>query len=279
MPQTVEFILRRYPVREIEGYKEGEVIMTLAIVYGLISGSTLIIGALMGVFIKIPQKTNGAIMAFASGVLISALTIDLMYNAYRLGGLYNVSAGFILGTIIYVSGDYLIDYMGGHFRKRKHGVIHEKKSYTSTDVKKGSGYAIFLGAILDGIPESLAIGIGLANGKGLGLSMMIAVFLSNFPEGISGANGMKAEGKTNRYIIFVWACTLAVTVFAVVLGYIFSGKASDNNIAVMYAIAAGGILSMIADTMMPEAYEEGGRAVALITALGFLLAFIVSEVA
>jgi len=253
--------------------------MTVAIVYGLISGLTLIIGALMGVFMNIPQKINGAIMAFASGVLISALTFDLIDNAYRLGGFGNISVGFILGTILFVFGDYLIDHLGGHFRKRSHGIIQKKKKGNPNDMPKGSGYAIFLGAILDGIPESLAIGIGLAAGKGVGLSMMIAVFLSNLPEGISGANSMKSVGKTNRYIIFVWSCTLAVSICAVVLGYIFLSKASANSIAIMYAIAAGGILAMLADTMMPEAYEEGGRVAALITALGFLLAFIVSRAA
>ncbi len=251
--------------------------MKEAFFYGLISGSTLIIGALMGVFMNIPQKTNGAIMAFASGVLISALTFDLIDNAYQLGGFGNLSMGFVLGSILFVFGDYLIDHLGGHFRKRSHSIIHKKKKGKPDDMPKGSGYAIFLGAILDGIPESLAIGIGLAAGKGVGLSMMIAVFLSNLPEGISGAHSMKSVGKTNRYILFVWSSTLAVSVCAVALGYIFLGNASADSMSFMYALAAGGILAMIADTMMPEAYEEGGRTVALITALGFLLAFIVSR--
>ncbi|MBK5244389.1 MAG: ZIP family zinc transporter [Eubacteriaceae bacterium] len=251
--------------------------MTIAAIYGFISGSTLFIGALLGMYLKVPKYVIGAIMAFGSGVLISALTFDLMETAFVSGGFDSVSIGFIAGTLLFVLGDYLIDHLGGHFRKHGHGKIYaNSKNLKEAD---NSGSAILLGAVLDGIPESIAIGIGLAAGNGVGLSMMIAVFLSNFPEGISGAQGMKSAGKSNFYIMTVWGVTIATSVCASTLGYAFLGNASKNVIAITLSLAAGAMLAMIADTMMPEAYEDGGRLIALATASGFFIAFVVSHLA
>lgn len=251
--------------------------MAIAAIFGFISGSTLFLGALLGMYLKMPKYVIGGIMAFGSGVMISALTFDLMENAFLSGGFGAVSIGFLIGTLLFVIGDYLIDHSGGHFRKHGHGKIHANK--TTPTINNNSGSAILLGAILDGIPESLAIGIGLAAGNGIGLSMMIAVFLSNFPEGISGAQGMKSAGKSNLYILSVWGITIAASSCASTLGYAVLGNASKEIIAVTLSIAAGSILAMIADTMMPEAFEEGGRFIALATAFGFFIAFVVSHLA
>lgn len=249
--------------------------MLKAAIDGLVSGSTLFLGAFLGIYLNISRNLLAAIMAFGSGVLISALTFDLMQNAYMTGGFISVTIGFLSGTLLYVAGDYLIDRMGGHYRKQGHGSLIENR--TTPGIGFHSGTAILLGAILDGIPESLTIGIGRAAGKGIGLSMMIAVLLSNLPEGISGAQGMKIAGKSKRFIFSVWGITIAFSVLASVLGYHYLGSASEKAIALTLSLAAGAILAMIADTMIPEAFDEGGRFVALATALGFLLAFMISH--
>lgn len=254
--------------------------MITAAIYGLIGGMALFIGALIGLYLKVSKRTVGVVMAFGSGVLISALTFDLMEQAYQLGGFDSVSIGFIAGALLFVFGDYLIDSYGGSSRKSGHGTRHAKKKITAVNSKlASSGSAIFLGALLDGIPESAAIGIGLAAGKGVGLSMLVAVFLSNLPEGISGARGMKESGHSQGYIMTVWIGTIALSSVAAAIGYTFLGHASKDTIAATLALAAGAILAMIADTMMPEAFEEGGRFVALVTVTGFLLAFVVSHLA
>jgi len=254
--------------------------MITAAVYGLIGGMALFIGALIGIYLNVSRRTVGVVMAFGSGVLISALTFDLMEQAYQSGGFDSVSIGFIAGAVLFVVGDYLIDSYGGYVRKSGHGRRHVKRNAPAVNSKlAGSGSAIFLGALLDGIPESAAIGIGLAAGKGVGLSMLVAVFLSNLPEGISGAMGMKESGRSHGYIMTVWMGTIALSSAAAAAGYVFLGHASNDTIAATLALAAGAILAMIADTMMPEAFEEGGRFVALVTVTGFLLAFIVSHLA
>jgi len=246
--------------------------------YGLIGGAALFIGARIGLYTQVSKRVVGVVMAFGSGVLISALTFDLMDKAYQIGGFDSVSIGFIVGAIIFVGGDYLIDSYGGHYRKLHHGVRHSAQPSAPPASKlAASGSAILLGALLDGIPESAAIGVGLAAHHGIGLSMLIAVFLSNLPEGISGAMGMKAAGHSKLYIIGVWSATIAASGVAAALGYQFLGNASVDIIATTMALAAGAILAMIADTMIPEAFEESGRFVALVTVAGFLLAFIVSH--
>ncbi len=254
--------------------------MITAFIYGLIGGAALLLGAAVGIYTNISKRIIGAIMAFGSGVLISALTFDLMSKAYESGGFDSTSTGFLLGAVLFVGGDYLIDRSGGHWRKRRHGERHAAARPSSADTALAdSGSAIFLGAMLDGIPESAAIGVGLAAGHGFGLVMLVAVFISNFPEGISGAVGMKQAGKSRMYIIGVWASVVLTAGISSILGYQFLAAATPDIMAAGLAIAAGAILAMLADTMMPEAFEEGGRLVALVTVLGFLLAFIVSRLA
>jgi len=251
-----------------------------ASLYGLISGSALFIGALIGLYLAVPRSISAIIMSFGSGVLVSALTFDLMERAFQTGSFYSVAIGFTVGTLLFVLGDYFIDRFGGHHRKRIHGKKHALKNSSLKEAQaSSSGYAIFLGALLDGIPESLAIGVGLAAGQGMGLSMMIAVLLSNLPEGISGSQAMRNTGRSKLYVMAVWGVTIITSAGAAAIGFTTLGQSSHEKVAVTLALAAGAILAMIADTMIPEAFEEGGRFVALATALGFLLAFIVSHLA
>lgn len=253
--------------------------MIMAGIYGLIGGAALFLGALIGLYMKVSNRVVGAVMAFGSGVLISALTFDLMEKAYQIGGFDSVSIGFIIGALFFVGGDYLIDKYGGHNRKLGHGKRHSARQASAAKGSKlaSSGSAILLGALLDGIPETAAIGVGLAAAHGVGLSMLVAVFLSNLPEGISGARGMKAAGHSKIYIMGVWSATIVASGASAALGYRFLGRASQDIIATSIALAAGAILAMIADTMMPEAFEESGPFVALVTVAGFLIAFIVTH--
>jgi len=248
--------------------------MFKATFFGFIAGSALLIGALVGIYFKWSKRVITSIMAFGAGVLICALSFDLMEEAYQRGGFDSVSVGFLMGALLFVIGDFLVDRQGGHFRKS----IHSKKYLIKKpEHAESSGMAIFIGALLDGIPESAAIGISLLAGKSLGFLMLMAVFLSNFPEGISGAVGMQEAKISKNFILLLWAGVAVICALSAFLGYTLLGQASYDLTAAILSLAAGAILAMITDTMIPEAFDEGGRLVALITVIGFLAAFIISR--
>ena len=142
--------------------------------------------------------------------------------------------------------------------------------------REGSGSALLLGAVLDGIPESAVIGISLLGGGTVGVPVLLAVFLSNLPEGLSSATGMRRAGHRPTSVLLTWLSVVAASGVAAALGYGLLDGASGNAIGFIEAFAGGAVLTMLADTMMPEAFENGGKSVGLITVLGFALAYLLS---
>ena len=236
--------------------------MLEAALWGLVAGAALLIGAGIGLRLKPPQWAIALVMAFGVGALISAVTYELTAEAYTRGGTDAVLVGLTMGALAFFAGDLLIDRRGGKHRKRSGGQQSE------------SGGAILLGAVLDGIPESIVIGISLLEGGSVGLAFVAAVFISNLPEGLSGATGMRKAGHSPRGILTMWAVVCAASAAAAAVGYAVADDLSANAVGVVQAFAAGGILTMLADTMMPEAFDEGGHRpwVGLVTVLGFALA-------
>ncbi len=233
--------------------------------WGGVGGASLLLGAVAGLILPVSRRTIGLIMGFGAGVLISALAFELTETAFTLGGLDVVTIGLAAGAIAFYIGDLLIDRLGGEHRKSSMGRQSE-----------GSETALLLGAVLDGIPESAVIGMTLLGGGGIGLAVVAAVFLSNVPESLSSAIGMRKAGHSAGYVIGVWAVVVAVCGVSSALGYGLLDGASGGTIGLIQAFAAGSVLTMLADTMMPEAYEHGGKTVGLVTALGFAAAFALS---
>ncbi len=258
--------------------------MLNAALYGLLASSGLLLGAIIGLVTAPSRRVVAVVIAFGSGVLVSALTFELMDEAFEKGHVAYVVAGFLSGAVIYVGISYLLDRMAARSPKRegRHARDVEpaaKHISESKEVAAVSGTALLVGALLDGIPENAAIGISLyAEGQGLGLVLMAAVFLGNLPESISSSVGMRQEGRSRGFILGVWGAAMLVCTLASVAGYSLLGGLSPNLISAILALAAGGILAMLADTMMPEAFENGGPLVALATSVGFLCAFLLSHV-
>jgi zinc transporter, ZIP family len=239
--------------------------------WGLLAGAALILGAAIAWFVKVPQRMTAAVMAFGSGVLISALAFELMDEAYRRGGLDSTGFGFIGGAAVYTLANWILARHGAKHRKRSQG------QQPSEAEQQGSGAAIALGALLDGIPESIVIGLSLLQGGAVSFVAVTAIFLSNVPEGLSSAVGMKRAGRSAWYVFGVWTAIAVISGIAAWVGYALFRGVSAEWVAATTAVAAGAILAMLADTMIPEAFEQTHNAAGLITVAGFFAAFALSK--
>ncbi len=239
--------------------------------WGFVAGAALLVGAALGYLAPVPRRVVALVMGFGGGVLISALAFELMDEAYRRGGFDSTAAGFLGGALLYTGANWLLNRQGAKHRKRSNGKMPSEEDHP------GSGMAIVVGSLIDGIPESIAIGVSLIAGGRVSVATVVAIFLSNLPEGLSAAAGMKQAGRSARYVFGLHAGIVVISALAALLGYaVFSGF-SGEVIAATVAVAAGGVLAMLSDTMMPEAFEEGHDLVGLVTVAGFLCAFILSK--
>jgi zinc transporter, ZIP family len=243
--------------------------MLEAFLWGMVAGGALLIGAALGLRFSFPQWAIALVMAYGVGALISAVTYELSAEAYEKGGAEALLAGLTLGALVFFAGDLVIDRRGGKHRKRSGGQQSEV------------GGAIVLGAVLDGIPESIVIGISLLEGASVGISFVLAVFISNLPEGLSGATGLRKAGHRSGSILAMWGIVCAASAVAAAVGFGLADELPDRLVGAVQAFAAGAILTMLADTMMPEAFDESGHRpwIGLVTVLGFATAALLQFVA
>ena len=237
--------------------------------WGLLAASSLVLGAAVALRFRMGLRAIGLIMGFGAGVLLSAVAFDLIEEAVgKASGHGATLVGFLAGCGVFFGGDLLIDRAGGARRKSAHG-RHEDES----------ALAIVLGTVLDGIPESIVIGLTIYESGAVGAAYLAAVFISNVPEAISSTTGLASSGWRPRRILGMWTLIAVLSGLASLVGYIAFRHASPDTIAFMLAFAAGAILTMLADTMMPEAYEHGGKLAGVVTTLGFALAFLIDQLA
>ena len=238
--------------------------MGSAFLAGAFAASSLLVGAAIALVHRVSERTLGLIMAFGAGVLISAVAYDLVEEAVITSGGSGVALGIGVGALTFFVGDGLIDRAGGADRKSLRGSA------------EGSAKAIVLGTVLDGVPESIVVGLSLVSGEGISIAVFVAVFLSNLPEAMAASSGLATSGVARSRILSMWLLVVVVSGLASALGYGLLGDARSTAVAFVQAFAAGAILTMLADTMMPEAYEHGGAVVGLMTSLGFVVAFAIA---
>lgn len=240
--------------------------MLAAIGWGALAASSLVIGALLAFARDWSASQVGLVLAFGAGALISAVSFELFEEGTAAGGLGSTAIGLGLGALTY----YLAD--GAIARRNDGGRGKQGRAGASS-----SGSALALGAFLDGIPEQLVLGIGLAAGKGIGVGLIVAIFVSNLPESIGSANEMAKSGTSRERITQLWVAVAVICMLATVVGYFVADVAAGGVRAAINGFAAGALLVMLVDSMIPDAREDAGRNAGLITVLGFAVAAALSS--
>ena len=250
-------------------------LFVLAGLWGLLAASGVVIGAVIAVVLhgRISHRVISAVMGFGGGVLIAVLSADLMEMAFKDGGPAATIFGFLLGAAVFSSINWRLARHGAKHRNRCGGCVQQP----TEAAHKGSGMAIAVGALLDGIPESVVIGLSVAEGGKIGVALVAGFFLANIPQGLSSASGMKTAGRSRGYIFSVWIGILLISCVAAAVGAVALGSAGKVVPAAILAFAAGGVLAMLAESMIPEAFEDAQPFIGLITVFGFLAAFLIIQ--
>lgn len=230
--------------------------MISAFLWGGLAAASLLIGYFLANR-SLSNRTIGIIMGIGAGALLSAIAYELIPESALAGP--GMALAFGLGAVAFFIGDWIIDHKGGGDRKDIAG-----------NKKGGSGAAIFIGTLLDNVPESIILGMTLALGGVINVAFLAAVFISNLPEGVAGTVNLETSGYSRKKVFWMWTALVGVSAVCAGLGFVTIQlmPATDGKIA--QAFAAGAMLTMLADAMMPEAFQHGGMTVGLFTVLGFL---------
>lgn len=252
-----------YPTRYAPGSRLKMPVWLEAGVWGVIAASALLLGSALGWFIRFPPKAVAHVMAFGSGVLFAALSFDLVGDALADASMAWIAGGFMLGAVAFS----LLNH-----RLNTPGVKHRKRSHPQQSAEKNTGVAIAAGTLLDGLPESMAIGLLVASGGKLSLATVAAIFISNIPEALSSTAGMRRAGRSGWFMVGLWGGMALLSGMFAIIGAVFFGDAPDHIKALITCIAAGGIFAMLVETMIPEAFAETHELSGLIAAAGFIAA-------
>lgn len=238
-----------------------------AIFWSAIATGTLLIGMVLAYRNVIGLKWTGLIMAFGAGAIISAVAYQLVLGALaeETGSEYLVAVGITAGALTFYLADRWVDRLGG-----------EKRMDFDGGQSGGSGTGILLGSLLDGVPESLVLGLSLVHSPQVSLAFIFAIAISNVPQGLGGTSGMLASGWQPNKITRLWLAVCGLSIAAAGFGYALGGIMPGASGAVVDAFAAGALLVMLTDSMMPESFEHGGREAGLSLVLGFGVAVTMS---
>ncbi len=237
-----------------------------AFAWAALAASALILGAAAGVLMKVPRAWIGLALAFGAGALISSVAFELTEVAFASGGFGILAGGLTAGAFTYSAGNWWL--------KHRAGAPHARAVRRAS---QGQGLSIVLGAVLDGIPESIVLGAMILAGGAVSPAFFAAVLLSNVPEGFSASADLRKEGHPTAWIMRLWVIVVVASGLASALAFLLLDEAGPA-IPFVQAFAAGGLLTMLVDTMIPEAYEDSGDWAGLVTVLGFALAFVLSAI-
>ncbi len=232
------------------------------------SSSALVIGGAIGAYWRAPERLTGVLLAFASGLMIAALSFDLFEEAFQLGGAARAGIGLVVGAAAFVVVNTALD----RYVARSEAQQREKLEEGAQG--GGLGFSLLAAVVLDGAPENLALGVSLI--EEASITLLIAIFAANIPEALVGAGAMRDAGRSPKYVIVLWAVTALLLAPAVVIGRVALGGVDEGTLSFILAFAGGAVVAALADTLMPEAFEHGRPWNSFATAIGFFLAFILA---
>ncbi|MFT8323154.1 MAG: ZIP family metal transporter [Bacillus sp. (in: firmicutes)] len=241
--------------------------MLQAAFWGAFASMSLFIGSIIGIFFNLPQKIIAYLMALGTGVLIGASSFDLLMESLQTSGLWPTSTAFLLGALLFTIIEIFLYRKGGTNRKRS---IKKKENH--------SGLAIYIGTLMDAVPESLIIGLSILTNNKVDALFIIAIFISNFPESLSSTVGLKKDGYSSKKILFLWSSVILISSISSLAGFLFLKHFSVTAIANIEAFGAGGLIAMVCSTMLPEAFEKGGPVVGFITCLGLMISLALTSI-
>ena len=226
--------------------------MIEALLWGAVAASSLVLGALIGAGWRWSKRVVGLVLGFGAGALISAVSFELAEEGLEVAGSAAVAIGLALGALTYFFADGLIE--------------------RRADGGAAAGSALALGAFLDGIPEQIVLGLGIAIGDGVSAGLLAAIFVSNLPEAIGSASSMRESGEPRSAILRLWLAVAAICTLASVIGFAAADAASGELQGAINGFAAGALIVMLVDSMIPDATRQAGRTTGLVTTLGFAVA-------
>jgi len=233
--------------------------VSAALGWGALAASSLVIGAFLGLVRPWSDRLIGLILAFGAGGLISAVSFDLAQEGAAVGDTGFLGLGLAVGAATYLALDRIVG-------RRSSG------SARDGEAAENAGTSLAIGAFLDGIPEQMVLGIGIAAGEGVSAGLLVAIFVSNLPEAIGSSTEMRVAGTRSAAIRRLWVVVALICTAATVAGYAIADNVSGNVTAVVDGIAAGALLVMLVDSMIPDAVRKGGDVSGLVTVLGFAVA-------
>ena len=274
-----------------------------AVLFGILATSSLVIGGVLGSYWKAPKRVTGVLLAFASGAMVSALAFELFTEAVELGGVAPAGGGLLAGAVVFVVVNTWLDSrvappevaeavaaakedvprpsqeLPGELSDELGGAALQQREKVEAAAASGVGLALLAAAVLDGVPENLALGVSLADEESAGgsLALLVGIFAANFPEALVGAVAMREQGRSVRATAGLWLATALVLIPAVVIGRVALAGAEPSTLAFPLSFAGGAVLAALADTLMPAASERGRPRNAFASCAGFFVAFVLAE--
>jgi len=232
--------------------------------WGALGASALLVGALIAYLLSPGRRVIAVVMALGTGLLIGSVSFELVDDALQHQAVASVALMVLFGSAVFTAGDWLLRRRGGGERKDPEGAQ-----------AKGSPLAIVLGSVLDGIPESFVLGLTVLQG-GVSVALLVAVVLSNLPEGMSSSSGLKAAGWPRGRVMAMWSVVVLVSALASAAGYRTLDPASGHTGALVEAFAGGALLAMLANSLLPEAYDVEGVFTGPLVVVGFAVSLALS---